>query len=297
MKHIIDNLDCDEFIVKGEPIHDLDTIPIFNIAIIDQLIRSNKDYHITTSRGCPYRCNFCLGIDQRSTKVRFHSIHYIINYMKLVITELNITSFNIVDDIFILNKERVYQFCDEIEKLDTPITLSCFTHAGHGDQELYTRMKMVGFNSISMGIEHGNDRMLKYCGKNTTKEKIEHTCQEIYMSGINLNLTYIIGNLTETNQTITETVDFAIYLHNKYKSTSYFSYMQPLPGSQAYKEGHKHGNFNDYDINHYSNFNPVYVPNMVTIEHMIKERRRGRKYANPHNLVNIGLNYVKQKFL
>ena len=273
-----------DFIIPSKIILDLDDIPQFSIDQIKKLVRTNNHFHIITARGCPYRCNFCLGFDQRPKGLRYHSIDYIIGYMHRIILDLNITSFNIVDDVFIINPKRVYDFCDSLEKLTTivkkKISLSCFTHAGHGDYSLYKRMQDVGFNLIAMGVEHGNDKLLQYCGKNTTRSKIEQTCKDISDAGIKLNLTYILGNLIETNETITETIDFAIYLHKKYDASSWFSYMQPLPGSQAYTEAKDYGKFIDNDVSNYSNTNPVYVPNGASLQHMISERNRGTKYAN-----------------
>lgn len=270
-----------DFLIPSNPIRDLDKIPLFPTEKIRKLVRLKKYFHILTARGCPYRCNFCLGSDQRPSGLRFHSIDYVIDYMNRIIEDLGITSFNIVDDVFVLNPKRVYDFCDKVEKkIKKKISIQCFTHAGHGNYASYKRMRDVGFDLISMGVEHGNDRLLEYCGKKTTKKKIEQTCRDIYKAGIELDLTYILGNLIETNETITETVDFAIYLHEKYGAKSWFSYMQPLPGSQAFIEAEKHGHFIDPDVSNYSNLNPTYLPSTVSFEHIINERRRGMKEAN-----------------
>lgn len=269
-----------DFILPSIPIEDLDEIPPFQTEQIRKVVRTKQYFHIITARGCPYRCNFCLGIDQRPGGLRYHSVDYVIDYMSRMAEDLGITGFVIADDVFVLRPTRVYEFCDSLERSEKKISLQCFTHAGHGNHSLYKRMKDVGFNQMSMGVEHGNDQLLEYCGKKTTKAKIEQTCKDIHSAGIKLHLTYILGNLIETNETITETVDFAISLHEKYGAISWFSYMQPLPGSSASIEAEEYGHFIDRDVCNYSNMKPVYLPNAVSLQHIIHERERGVKAAN-----------------
>jgi radical SAM superfamily enzyme YgiQ (UPF0313 family) len=241
-----------------------------------------KGFHIITARGCPYNCNFCLGKEQRSPGLRYHSIDYVVGYVKAIVDEYAVRSFNIVDDIFVIRPARVGQFCSMIqETIPQRLRFHCFTHAGHGSVKLYALMKEAGFHTISMGVEHGNDRILSMMGKNTTKAKIEETCAAVCGAGIGLNLTYVLGNIHETNGTISETVDFAIYLHNKYRATSWFSFMQPLPGSPVFDVAERFGMFLSME-RRYQNTEACFVPHSVDVEHMVRERDRGMKLANPN---------------
>jgi len=235
--------------MKGKIIEYLDEIPMIKMSDIRPFIENPKypiesAFHVLTARGCPYNCNFYLGKDQRPKGVRYHSVDYIIEYISQIVKEFGICSFFITDDIFIIKQSRVKEFCEKIKKnISIPLKFHCFTQTGHGNVELYCIMRNAGFYRISMGVEHGNDEILFIMGKNTTKAKIEKTCAQIHKAGVNLNLTYVFGNIKETNKTITETVDFTIYLHRKYKATSWFSYMQPLPGSPIYAVAEKYGKY------------------------------------------------------
>lgn len=279
------NNQCDviDYIIKGKSISDLGEIPSIKLKDINPFIRSKEYFHLITARGCPYKCNFCLDSTIRSTRMRYLPLDPIIDYVSEIVAEKGIRSFFIVDDIFVLNPKRVEQFCTKIiEKIKYPISLECFTHAGHGSLELYSLMKKAGFVKINLGVEHGNQRMLDFCGKKTTKIKIEKTCEEIVESGINLSLSYILGNATETHETITETVDFAIYLHKRFKNTSWFSYMQPLPGSPVYNEIEKYGRIIDQESFDFQPINtaPVFLAHNVSDQHLVSERQRGMKQAN-----------------
>lgn len=280
-------------LIKGNSINELDDIPMTRMSDLRPFVRSPKNYHgkgfhVITARGCPYDCNFCLGRDQRPKGIRYHSMDYVVKYISQVVKEFGICSFNIVDDVFVIKPTRIMEFCEKVQK-KIPISLRfhCFTHAGHGNVELYRKMREAGFHRISMGVEHGNDKILSLMGKCTTKAKIEETCFQIYKAGIHLNLTYILGNIEETNETITETIDFAIHLHKQYKASSWFSYMQPLPGSPVCNVAEKYGRYLSKKHT-YQNIDLCYVPFNVTVEHIIKERKRGMRLANSYDLQSMG---------
>ncbi|TFG21580.1 MAG: B12-binding domain-containing radical SAM protein [Promethearchaeota archaeon] len=280
----------DNKIIWGEPLENLDDIPNLTMDDIEPYIEINRwgprhFFYLIGSRGCPYNCNFCLGKDQRPKGIRYHSIERIIDFISQIVEKFEVYRFLFVDDIFVMKNSRVREFCERIKKeISVPLYLNCLTHAGHGNSELYHTMRKSGFTGIGLGVEHGNDRILSIIGKNATKAKIEETCIQIYKAGIKLHLLYILGNITETNETITETVDFAIYLHNKYKAKSWFSFMQPLPGAPIYKVAEKYGYYLPKKrIFQYHEIS--YVPFNATVKHMIKERKRGMIMGNYFGLL------------
>ena len=284
----------DNKIIWGEPLENLDDIPNLTMDDVEPYIEilGNSPFNLMGSRGCPYNCNFCLGKDSRPKGIRYHSIDRMIDYISQLVEKFDISRFFIVDDLFIIKNSRVREFCERIMKeIPAPREFTCFTHAGHGNSELFHTMRKAGFNIIGLGVDHGNDRILSLAGKNTTRAKIEETCRQIFKAGIELRLCYILGNITETNETITETVDFAISLHNKYKARSYFCFMQPLPGAPVYKVAEQYGNYlPKRRIFQYMDLS--YIPFNVSVKHMKKERKRGMILGNYFTLLrsyNLGL--------
>ncbi|MFX0012599.1 MAG: B12-binding domain-containing radical SAM protein, partial [Candidatus Hermodarchaeota archaeon] len=280
----------DNKIIWGEPLENLDNIPNLTMDDVEPYIDwlrffVKPSFPLMGSRGCPYNCNFCLGKDQRPKGIRYHSIERIIDFISQIVEKFNVRTIGFFDDIFIMNNSRVREFCESIKKkISVPLEFECFSHVGHGNSELFHTMRRVGFTGIALGVEHGNDRILSILGKNITKAKIEERCSQIYRAGIKLSLCYILGNITETNKTITETVNFAIYLHNKYKARTWFSFMQPLPGSPIYKVAEQYGNYlSKSRIYHFTDLN--YVPFNVNVKHMIKERKRGMTLGNYFGLL------------
>ena len=303
---LVDGPPKDTRIIQGETISNLDDIPNLTMDDIRPFIGNSDDYnkygfHIITARGCPYNCNFCLNRDQRPKGIRYHLIDNIVKFISNVVAEFDINSFFIADDIFVIKASRVREFCEKIKnQIPKELNFHCFTHAGHGSVDLYKEMLSTGFYRISMGVEHGNDKILNLCGKNTNKAQIVKTCAQIYEAGVNVNLLYILGNIKETHNTITETVDFAIELHRKFNARTHFSFMQPLPGAPIYENALKYGNYL-LKPRTYQNNNFNYVPFGTTAKHMIKEMKRGTIMANyygffkKYNSVRI-VKFTKSKF-
>lgn len=276
-----------QYIVRSKLVDDLDTIPPFETTVLSQFIPKIPGlvFPLITARGCPYKCNFCLSIDQRPERIRCHSVDYVIDFVGRINKDFKISKFFICDDIFVLDSKRVYEFCDKIEKIyGNNLDFMCFSHSGHGNVGLYKKMKKVGFNRVSIGVEHGNNELLEYCGKKTTLEKIRKTCHEMYEAGIQINATYILGNIIETNKTITETINFAIELHEKYKTRSWFSFAQPFPGSSMAQAAEIKGTFLERDYTQWTNRQPVYLPENVDYKHLMREYYRGFKCANEKHL-------------
>jgi len=287
VKKFLDNNCEGEYILKGEFLEDLDSVSFMDVKEAGKFLSKGSIFYFLTARGCPYRCNFCLGSEQREKRIRYISIEKVADYVKQVVEELGITSFFIADDIFVLNLQRVAKFCELVQKnIPQQLSFQCFTHSGHGREDTYKTMKAAGFDVISMGVEHGTNELLQFCGKETTLEKIDETCDKMHRAGIRISASYILGNIPEDNNTITKTVEFAKYLHKKYNTKSWFSYAQPQPGSTMYADSKQSGKILQPNVAKWTNFSPTYLPEKVDLDHMIRERERGRREANPLKRVN-----------
>ena len=174
--------------LQSIPIKDLDEIPFYVDDYLPYIhhYNSSKGFLILTARGCPFSCNFCLSKEQRTPGMRYHSISYIIDMLQSLNQKYNLSSFFIGDDIFVIKPKRVIEFCDAVQPLK--FQFHCFSHAGHGSYELYKYMYKAGFRRISLGVEHGNDKILKVAHKHATLASIENTCSIIHKAGLKLNL-------------------------------------------------------------------------------------------------------------
>lgn len=265
-------------IYSGEPVKDLDLIPLPKKDLLKSLAWGCDSFCLLTSRGCPYNCFFCLDAKYKSTAIRYHSVEYALDFIGLAIRALGVNNFSILDDIFTINPERVFDFCRGIEKRGLHIKLSCFSRSGIDDIQMYKAMKKAGFYNIAIGVESGNNAVLKAINKRQTIEEVAKTVGIIKAAGLNVSATFMIGNITETEETIRNTIDFAkkLALYG-----SYVGYAQPFPGSRFYEIAQDYGTLLNKNVRSYWNNRITFVPRGLTVGKMKKMRRDFLKELNP----------------
>jgi radical SAM superfamily enzyme YgiQ (UPF0313 family) len=200
-----------------------------------------KDNIITTmftSRGCPYQCTFC---DRPFSPVisgfRWRSAKHVADEMEECLN-LGIREAFIYDDTFTVRKDRVFELCNEIKQRKLKFRWDVRAHVNTMTPDLLRAMKDAGCDRIHYGVESGNDRMLRVIKKNTTVERVEQVVR--WTKDVNMEvLTYfIIGQQTETEQDIRDTIELAKRLDPNYV---HFTIFCPYPATATYFEGLRSG--------------------------------------------------------
>ncbi len=127
---------------------------------------------ISTSRGCTYGCSFCdvNGIWQRQVTRRtiegvLQELNYLWNYGRAKIA--------IVDDTFILDRNRVNIFCQFLRDAQLPISWHCNARINLIDKPLLSAMAEAGCQSLFFGVESGSNLVLKRIHKAFNTEQVE----------------------------------------------------------------------------------------------------------------------------
>jgi radical SAM superfamily enzyme YgiQ (UPF0313 family) len=194
-------------------------------------ISNNISIPYLTSRGCPYHCSFC-GLEKiHSTlryKVKFASEDIIIKHLRKIKLELGIKSINFQDDIFTLNKKRLFKILNEIKKLE--INFRCMGRAGYDDEETYKKLSECGCKQISWGIESGSQYILNRMNKEVTIQDNYNVIKWAKKYGITSRAFFIIGFPGETKETLEETKQFII---NSDPDQFFVSTFVPYPGTKV----------------------------------------------------------------
>jgi radical SAM superfamily enzyme YgiQ (UPF0313 family) len=183
--------------------------------------------------------------------------------------------FDFQDDNFTLKKDRVYQICDLIEKNNLKeIQIMC----GNGvradlvDRDLLKRMYEVGFNNITIGVEAGNNKILKRIKKGEDIETIEYAIRIACELGYDVTLAFMVGHPEETLEDVEDSIQLAL----KYPvALANFFNIVPFPKTELYDWIEK----NNYFIRkpeEYLNADPHYdnEPVFATPEFSLTERRK-----------------------
>lgn len=216
-------------------IENLDSIPYPKYEnSLNKSFRKNAMVGIITGRGCPFSCAFCY--EGSNTKnVRHRSIKNVMEEIDYVIANNpHLRYFNIYDDTFTLNRERLLTFCSEMKKRN----LKWFCE-GHGyylsrNTDIIPVMIESGLIAIQLGIESGSSDVLKAYNKKTAPQDIIDIVKIAKSSGITtISGNFIIGGAIESQKTIDESKAFAKQLIEAGRGVIELSvvYFSPYPNT------------------------------------------------------------------
>jgi len=201
-------------------------------------------YPLLASRGCPYQCTFCY--HSLGPKYRDRSMDNIMEEIEYAIKKFRINSINVTDDLFSINKDRVYEFCKRIKEiidsLDYDFKWACQLTVSSVDKDLLKTMKDAGCFWVSFGFESYSPVVLKSMKKPITPEHIRNSIKWCLELEVGFEGAFIFGDSAETNETAKETLDFWV---NECQGQIGIFFIQPYPGSEMYNRAIKKGVIKD----------------------------------------------------
>ena len=197
--------------------------------------------YISTTRGCPYNCTYCYHPFQNK-KVRTHSALRVVEEISILKRKYKVRGILFADDLFMVDKKRIHEICDLIEKKKLNIKWIASSRVNTLDEDVLRHMKYAGCISLCFGIESGSQKILNNIKKNATVGQAKDAIRLVKKSGIEPVCSYMIGNVGETRETVFETVSFII--KNMLEITSLFL-TTPYPDTELYKYAKENGKIKD----------------------------------------------------
>lgn len=210
--------------------------------------------HVFATRGCPYNCFFCGSREIWSRKVRFRSVENVIEEIRLL-QEKGVGFIRFEDDTFGVTRPYLTSLCDALQRHCRGLRWSCEIHVKQVDEKIISAMKRAGCSAIYIGIESGNNEMLRLIRKNHTIERALSACEIIKKHGIELHAFFMVGFPQETEETLNDTIT-AI---KKIKCDRViYSIFTPYPGTEAFDFCKAKGLIgDDYDVSLYNHQSPA----------------------------------------
>ncbi len=188
-----------------------------------------------SSRGCPFRCNFCLWIQvmYNNGKHRGFAPERIVDEMIEARDKYGAKEIYFDDDDFTVRKEHVFALCDEIERRKVGLPWSVMGDAMATEIETLERMAKAGCIGMKFGLESADPAVLKRIGKPIKLDRVEKVATTAQRLGIKTHMTVMFGLSGETHESIEKTFEFACKLD---VDSVQFSVATPYPGTRYYYE-------------------------------------------------------------
>ena len=266
---------------RRQVFHDLDILPPPAWDLVDiekyRTIWANKrgyfSLNMVTTRGCPFRCNWC-------AKPVYGQVYHsrtpenVVKEMKFLKETLRPDHIWFCDDIFGLKPGWTAAFRDEVCRQDALIPFKCLSRV-----DLLLRddaignLRSAGCKTVWVGAESGSQKILDAMDKGTTVEQIYEATRKLREAGIQVGFFLQYGYPGETEDDIELT--FRMIKECKPDEIG-VSVSYPLPGTKFYEHvkqqlGDKHNWFDSQDLD--LMFPGTYSPDYYRVLHRVTHKR------------------------
>jgi radical SAM superfamily enzyme YgiQ (UPF0313 family) len=195
---------------------------------------------IMSSRGCPFKCEFCSHRLNSSGETRiwsYKSAELVIEEIKSIHADLIIFS----DDIFLVDKKRVEKICDLLiaQKIKKIFAVESRIDIAN-DPMILKKMWKAGFRIAAYGIESAQEKTLQRIGKGFTIQEIKEAFKVLrYFKLINIGY-FIIGYIGENEKDMLEISSFAhslkldFIIHSKLRALKFSPLKKVIENTPGY---------------------------------------------------------------
>lgn len=164
---------------------------------------------ITTTRGCPYNCNFCIAGDLHGKKVRKTSAKKIIADVKEMKEKYGMNVLSIDDDQALIDKVRAKEMLRGFAEFDLELLITSGFTVSLIDDEIIGLLKKAGVQVITLPIESGSQYVLhEIIDKPIKLEMVSDVVKSLKKEGIFCHANIIIGFPGEKEEHRQESLNF-----------------------------------------------------------------------------------------
>ena len=186
--------------------------------------------NIVSSRGCPYRCNWCAK--------PIYGDHFSLRSPVSVAEEMRAIKHNhgadhlwFADDIFGLKPNWVREFASEVERLDAAIPFKMQSRVDLMTPRTVHALRRAGCTEVWVGAESGSQKILSAMDKGTRVDQIAFARENLRAEGIRACYFLQFGYPGENWHDIQKTISL---LHETRPDDIGVSVSYPLPGTRFF---------------------------------------------------------------
>ncbi|MFC1670392.1 B12-binding domain-containing radical SAM protein, partial [Spirochaetota bacterium] len=242
--------------------------------------------NMITSRGCPFKCIFCVGSKMVGQKVRYYDVQRVVDEFERLST-LGFKQINIADDLFTSNKKRCITICNEIIKRGIKHKWTAFARVDTVTEELLQVLKKAGCTTLCFGIESGDQKILDKINKRISLGAVKKAIEQCKNAKIGVMASYILGLPGETRETANMTMAFAKELCNSYG----YHILAPFPGTEVREK------YSEYGIKIFTDDWDKYDANQSVCEsEFLSHEEVDRIVMNFNSEIDGAIKFIMEKF-
>jgi len=163
--------------------------------------------NVRTAISCPFSCAFCSFPDHAGDyqMMGVNDVEWELNLIDKIKTVKHV---HFIDDTFNVPQKRFKEILRMMIKNNYKFKWYSHFRCQFADRETVELMKQSGCEGVFLGIESGNNKILKNMNKAVTVEKYLKGSQLLKQCGILTYGSFIIGFPGETRETIQDTIEF-----------------------------------------------------------------------------------------
>lgn len=227
-----------------------------------------KQFYVITSRGCPFKCAFCMRSTDNDRSMRYASVERVINHVRDLVDNYGMTVLTFYDDQLLFNKKRAKQLFKELAQFNIRIECPNGLSVAFIDDEMAYLMRKAGMDTIYLAIESGSPYVLnKIIDKPLTLDMVKQVVDRLRNNGFWIYGSFVIGFPGETDEHREETLKF---IKEVGLDWSGFCHAVPYRGTKLYNICVDNGyikkdiGIGEFDSSNYFIHTPEYAPEYIT---------------------------------
>jgi len=266
---------------------DLDSLPMpaWDLVDIDSYRKIWKKHHgyfslnLATTRGCPYKCNWCAK-PIYGNRYNSRSPMHVAAEIEMLLKTYQPDHFWMSDDIFGLKPGWPQEFRNVVKVKNLKFKYKIQSRADLLlEEDNIDALAESGAETIWMGAESGSQKFLDAMDKGTTIEQIRAASKLIRQKGIKLGFFIQFGYPGETSEDIDKTIQLILEVMPDEVGIS-VSY--PLPGTKFYenvksqlKEKQNWSDSDDLDMMFNNHVHKNYYRQLHRYVHSVYQKHKG----------------------
>ncbi len=234
---------------------DADAIPLPRRGLVEKyrpeyfFLYQQPDSTVSTSRGCPYRCNFCSVWQFYNGRTCQMSVQRVIEEVRTIETR----HMTFVDDNFLMNYRREMEIARRIlaEGILHRFSMECRSDSIVRHPDLVEKWVEAGLFAVLVGLEGASDQMLREVDKKNTARVNDEAIRILRRNGVIIWGAFIV----HPDWTADDFQVLKDYVTRKELTHVQYTVLTPLPGTQLYRQ--KHGQLLTDDYRCYDTLHAV----------------------------------------